>query len=348
MHESVSGVSCSVTRSFSIRAYRYHGGMSVLVTGGLGYIGSHVAKLLTQRGESVIIVDDVSTGFMQRQGSARLVELDLASAEAVEKLKSTIQSFSITKVIHLAARKKVGESVANPEWYFQQNVGGLANLLTAMRETGANRLVFSSSAATYGMPDVESVDEELRCDPINPYGETKLVGEWMVADAARAWGLRASNLRYFNVAGTGWPELADTAVANLIPIVFAALKNSEKPKVFGSDYPTPDGTCIRDYVHVLDLAEAHLTALDYLAKSDPEYLTFNVGSGKGSSVFEVLDEVRRVTGITFEAEVVPRRAGDPPKLAANVSRINRVLGWQSKRDLHEIVESAWSAIRDRD
>lgn len=322
--------------------------MSVLITGGLGYIGSHVAKLLTESGQSVVIVDDVSTGFMQRQGNARLVELDLAAEGAVAKLKATMQSFSVTDVIHLAARKQVGESVAKPEWYYQQNVGGLANLLTAMRESAVNKLVFSSSAATYGMPDVEAVSEDTPCQPINPYGETKLIGEWLVADAQRAWGLRASNLRYFNVAGTGSPELADTAVANLIPIVFAALQAGHRPKVYGDDYPTEDGSCIRDYVHVVDLAKAHLAAMTYLAKSDPEYTVFNVGTGKGSSVFEVLDEIKRVTGIDFEPEVIARRAGDPPKLAADVSRINRVLGWKAEQGLPEMISSAWNAIKDRD
>jgi UDP-glucose 4-epimerase len=197
--------------------------MSVLVTGGLGYIGSHVAKLLMQRGEKVIMVDDASTGLIHRQGDARLVQLDLASPEAFQKLNATMKDFAVSRVIHLAARKKVGESVEKPEWYYQQNVGGLANLLQAMRESSVNQMVFSSSAATYGMPDLDSVSETNSCSPINPYGETKLVGEWMVADAARAWGLRATNLRYFNVAGTGWPELADTAVIKpLIELLFGS------------------------------------------------------------------------------------------------------------------------------
>lgn len=322
--------------------------MSVLVTGGLGYIGSHVVKLLTERYDSVVVVDDVSTGFMSRQGTARLVELDLASHQAKEKLKDTIQAFGVTQVIHLAARKQVGESVEKPEWYYQQNIGGLVNLLSAMRETGVARMVFSSSAATYGMPDVELVSETTPCSPINPYGETKLVGEWLVRDAMRAWGLRAANLRYFNVAGTGSPELADKALANLIPIVFAALQRGESPKVFGDDYPTADGSCIRDYVHVADLAEAHLVALDYLEKSVPQYDVFNVGTGKGSSVFEVLDEIRKVTAIDFKPEIEVRRAGDPPKLAADVSRIQSEFGWSAKHNLHDIVASAWDAVKDLD
>jgi UDP-glucose 4-epimerase len=194
------------------------------------------------------------------------------------------------------------------------------------------------------MPDVPMVTEDIVCIPINPYGETKLIGEWMARDAARAWGLRVANLRYFNVAGAGWPDLADTAVMNLVPIVFAAIKNRTKPKVFGADYDTVDGSCVRDYVHVLDLADAHLSALDYLDNAEREYDTFNVGTGKGSSVIEVLDAIREVSGIDFEHEIVERRAGDPPFLCADVSRINRVLGWNAKNGLREIVASAWNAL----
>jgi UDP-glucose 4-epimerase len=322
--------------------------MTVLVTGGLGYIGSHVARLLTNANQSVVVVDDVSTGLMHRLGGAPLIELDLASPEAVEKLKATMKAYSVTSVIHLAARKQVGESVEKPEWYYEQNIGGLTNLLLAMRESSVDRLVFSSSAAAYGMPDVTAVKEDIICQPINPYGETKLIGEWMVANATRAWGLRAANLRYFNVAGTGWPELADTTIANLVPIVFAALKNHQKPKVFGNDYPTPDGTCIRDYVHVLDLAEAHLSALDYLERPTREHSIFNVGTGTGSSVLDVLHEVQAVTGIDFEIDFSARRVGDPSRLCADVSRINAEFGWSAKQNLHDMVDSAWNAIKDRD
>lgn len=318
--------------------------MTVLVTGGAGYIGSHVVRLLQNRGEQVVVIDNLSNGIQKRIGDAKLVTIDLADESSVQALKDTIEAHNITAVIHFAARKQVGESVERPEWYYQQNVGGLANLLTAMRETKVDRLVFSSSAATYGMPDVPAVDEDILCQPINPYGETKLIGEWMVANAARAWGLRGANLRYFNVAGAGWPELADTAVANLVPIVFAAIRADQKPKVFGTDYATADGTCVRDYVHVLDLAEAHLSALTYLDRDDRPHVTFNVGTGTGSSVFEVLAQVRKTTGIDFEADLQPRRAGDPPFLAANVSRIKDTLGWSATRGLDEIIESAWAAI----
>jgi UDP-glucose 4-epimerase len=318
--------------------------MSVLVTGGAGYIGSHVVRLLQNRGEEVVVVDDFSTGLAERLGDATQIHLNLSSAEAIETLGDVMRENGVTSVIHLAARKQVGQSVEQPEEYYLQNIGGMANLLSAMRQNGVTRLVFSSSAATYGMPDVPAVTEDLDCRPINPYGETKLVGEWLAADAARAWGLRHANLRYFNVAGAGWPDLADTAVLNLVPIVFAAIREGRAPKVFGDDYATPDGSCVRDYVHVLDLAEAHLAALDYLDKDEREHSTFNVGTGTGSSVFEVIDEIRRVTGQNFDIDVTPRRAGDPPFLCADVSRIENTLGWKAKNGLAEIIESAWAAI----
>ncbi len=317
--------------------------MSILVTGGAGYIGSHVVRLLQEKGHRVTVIDNLSSGFSGRIGAAKLVELDLAAEAATSTLVELIKSESITSVIHLAARKQVGESVTKPEWYFEQNIGGMAHLLEAMRQTKVDKLVFSSSAATYGMPDTDFVNEDFDCKPINPYGQTKLIGEWMTANAARAWGLRAVNLRYFNVAGAGWPELADTATMNLVPIVFAALDAGKSPVVFGTDYDTADGTCVRDYVHVLDLAEAHVTSLDYLDRDTREHSTFNVGTGKGASVFEVLAEIKRVTKIDFEIDLQPRRPGDPPYLCADVSRIKEHLGWTAKRDLAEIIESAWSA-----
>lgn len=317
--------------------------MSVLVTGGAGYIGSHVVRLLQQRGDRVIVVDNLSSGIRERIGAAELVRLDLSAPEAVTTLTQVMKDAGVESVVHFAAQKQVGVSVIEPEYYYHQNLGGMTNLLTAMRAVGVDRLVFSSSAATYGMPDVDLVNEETPCAPINPYGETKLIGEWMSRAASRAWGLRAANLRYFNVAGTGWPDLADTAVMNLVPIVFAALREGKNPKVFGDDYATTDGSCVRDYVHVLDLAEAHLSALDYLDSDDRPYDVFNVGTGAGSSVFEVLAEIRKVSGLDFEIDIAERRAGDPPYLAADVSRINETLGWKAKNGLHEIVASAWEA-----
>lgn len=317
--------------------------MSILVTGGAGYIGSHVVRLLQEQGQQVVVIDNLSSGKPSRIGNAKLVELDLAAENATDELTALLRSEQVTGVIHLAARKQVGESVSKPEWYFEQNIGGMAHLLEAMNEVGVDRLVFSSSAATYGMPAVDYVAEDYDCKPINPYGQTKLIGEWMTANAERAWGLRAANLRYFNVAGAGWPELADTAEMNLVPIVFSALKNNQAAKVFGADYATADGTCVRDYVHVLDLAEAHIAALGYLENDDRKFSTFNIGTGKGASVFEVLAEIKRVSQIDFEIDVQPRRAGDPPYLCADVSRAREELGWVAKRDLGDIIESAWAA-----
>lgn len=319
--------------------------MKVLVTGGAGYIGSHVVRMLQERGDLVVVVDDMSEGVRTRIGDTKLVQLDLAAPEAFEALKTLFNTDGIEAVVHLAARKKVGESVEKPEWYFSQNIGGMANLLGAMRESGVNKFVFSSSAATYGMPDLPAVTEDTPCRPINPYGETKLVGEWMADAAAAAWGLRTVNLRYFNVAGAGWNDLADTAVANLVPIVFAAIRSGNSPKVYGDDYATDDGSCVRDYVHVGDLASAHLAAIDYLAKDVRTESTFNVGTGQGSSVFEVIEEIKKVSGIDFKEEVVSRRAGDPPFLCADVSRIKNVLGWSAKHNLHDIVSSAWAATK---
>ena len=320
------------------------GFMNVLVTGGAGYIGSHVVRLLKERGDKVVVIDNMSSGIASRIEGIELIELDLAAPEAVATISSAIERHKISSVIHFAARKQVGESVAKPEWYFEQNIGGMANLLTAMRATGVDRLVFSSSAATYGMPDVDMVREDALCQPINPYGQTKLVGEWMVANAARSWNLRGTNLRYFNVAGAGWPDLADTAVMNLVPIVFNALANGQKPVVFGNEYPTADGSCIRDYVHVLDLAEAHLAALEYLDRDDRPFDTFNVGTGTGSSVLEVMEEVKKVSGVNFEFDIQAGRAGDPPALCADVSRIKDTLGWTAKRNLSEIIQTAWDAL----
>jgi UDP-glucose 4-epimerase len=194
------------------------------------------------------------------------------------------------------------------------------------------------------MPDVEKVSEQTECRPINPYGETKLIGEWLVRNA-QTWGLQGVNLRYFNVAGTGYPDLADKAALNLIPIAIGQLMKNQSPVVFGNDYPTEDGSCVRDYVHVSDLARAHLAAIDYLAKPDRSFDTFNVGTGTGASVFEVLSELRKASGVDFELKQEGRRAGDPPRLVADVSRIQAELGFECELGLAEIVDSAWKSAQ---
>lgn len=315
--------------------------MKLLVTGGAGYIGSHVVRIAEASGAEVTVVDDLSTGIVNRV-SCPLEEIQLANDGAVSQLTQLMTETKFDAVIHLAAKKQVGESVEQPESYYKDNIGGLANLLTAMRATNTLKLVFSSSAATYGMPDVEAVDEDYPPNPINPYGQTKLVGEWLVK-AAGVWGLRGVNLRYFNVAGTGHPGLGDTAALNLIPIAIGQVKSGKSPIVFGNDYPTPDGSCIRDYVHVQDLAAAHLRAVEYLDQPKRSFDTFNVGTGVGASVIEVLDELKKASGVDFEIEIGDRRPGDPPRLVADVSRIKNELGFECEKNLGEIVQSAWDA-----
>lgn len=317
--------------------------MTTLVIGGAGYIGAHVVQLLLERGESVAVVDDLSTGFRNRIGDAPLIEQDVTADGAVEVLEREMRERGVKAVIHFAAHKQVGESVKKPEMYWHDNIGGLANVLDAAARAGVRDFVFSSSAAVYGTPDVDLVDEELECRPINPYGATKYVGEWMLADAERAHGMRTVALRYFNVAGAGSPELADSLVMNLVPIVLDTLECGKNPKVFGNDYDTPDGTCIRDYVHVEDLADAHVAALGYLENDEREHRVFNVGTGKGSSVLEVIDAIGRAMDIEITPEIAPRRAGDPARLVCSTERIEKALGWKSSKDLDDIVRSAVEA-----
>ena len=291
--------------------------MTWLVTGGAGYIGSHIVQAMGQKGFRVVVVDDLSSGIASRLSSEiPLVQTSLRNSEA---LHNVFDTHNISGVVHLAAKKRVGESVERPDYYWQENVGGLQNLLTAMNAHNVKNFVFSSSAAVYGqpvLPDGELITEETQCFPINPYGATKLEGEVLSQAAAESNGLNVVALRYFNVAGAGRPELGDQYIFNLVPIVFDALDRGERPIIFGDDYSTPDGSCVRDYVHVQDLSDAHIAAIEFVEKSATGYIAINIGS---------------------------RREGDPVALVADVSLAKDILGWQSNRNLRDIVSSAWEA-----
>lgn len=311
-----------------------------LVTGGAGYIGSHVVQALLESGRNVVVLDDFSTGLERRLfpdvPCERLSLHDEAGCAAV------MRSHDIDGVVHLAAKKAAGESVHVPLLYYRENVDGMISLLTAMRETGVQRLVYSSSAAVYGTPEMNPITEDAPLQPESPYGETKVAGEWMAGDAGTAYGWSWAALRYFNVAGSGSDILGDSSVNNLVPMVFRAMSEGQRPQIFGDDYPTPDGTCIRDYIHVSDLADAHVAAAARIEQHTCADV-LNVGRGEGSSVREVMQVIADVTGIALEPEIVGRRAGDPPASWAQTERIAQVLGWRAQRDLRDMITSAWSA-----
>lgn len=317
--------------------------MTVLVTGGAGYIGSHVVRLLLDRGDEVVVVDDLITGDQKRIPGVPLIEMDLADSSAPARLTRVMRDYDVEAVIHFAGRKQVAESVVRAAWYYQQNIGSLANVLLAIEEAQVTRLVFSSSAAVYGSSEGSALSEATETNPINPYGETKLIGEWLLEDIVRALGITASSLRYFNVAGAGWPELGDTAALNLVPMVFERLDLDRAPLIFGNDYETEDGTCVRDYIHVLDLAEAHLATLDSLATGAPRHDVYNVGTGVGSSVLAMVEKILEVSQSTVTPEIRDRRAGDPAVVVADPGSITRSIGWTAQRGLTEIVESAWES-----
>jgi UDP-glucose 4-epimerase len=317
--------------------------MTWLVTGGAGYIGAHVVRAMVEDGTDVVALDNLSTGVAERVQGAPLV---VGNVLDIALLKRTIAEHEVTGVVHIAAKKQVGESVADPLMYYRENVGGVMMLVEACRDTGVDRVVFSSSAATYGLPDVDLVSEDTPGVPLSPYGESKLVGEWVMRDCATAFGLRYMALRYFNVAGAASPDLGDPGVFNLIPMVFRELEAGSPPKVFGNDYPTPDGTCIRDYVHVADIAAAHLAAARALdARALPA--TYNIGRGEGSSVLDVLEVIGKVTGRDVTPEIADRRPGDPARIVAAVDRIREGLGFTATRDLEDMVETAWAGWRAR-
>jgi UDP-glucose 4-epimerase len=315
-----------------------------LITGGAGYIGAHVVESVLKSGREVVVLDDLSTGIAARLNPE--VPLVQTSLQNVADLNRIFEDADITGVVHLAAKKRVGESVERPDYYWQENVVGVKNLLEVIKRHDVKNFVFSSSASVYGQPSVPIgtlITENMGCEPINPYGATKLEGELLSRAMADSDGLKVAALRYFNVAGTGRPNLGDQYIFNLVPIVFDALDRGDQPNVFGNDYPTPDGSCIRDYVHVQDLAEAHIAAMNFIEGSDPGFTAINIGTGSGTSVYEVLNMIQEVTGISIDPIIGQRREGDPPALVADVSLAKEMLDWQSSRDLREIISSAWDA-----
>ncbi|MDJ1131082.1 UDP-glucose 4-epimerase GalE [Streptomyces iconiensis] len=313
--------------------------MTWLITGGAGYIGAHVARAMVTAGEDAVALDDVSSGIPARLPA----QVPLVRGSVLDRalLDRTFTEHGVTGVIHLAAKKQVGESVEQPLRYYEENVHGLTVLLEAVVAAGVRRFVFSSSAAVYGMPDVDLVTEDTPAVPMNPYGETKLAGEWLVRATGHAHGLETACLRYFNVAGAAEPALADTGVFNIVPMFFDALTRGEAPRIFGDDYPTPDGTCVRDYIHVQDLAEAHVAAARAMSGTGGD-LTVNVGTGDGVSVREMAGLVAEVTGRHEPAaQVVPRRAGDPARVVAACERISKELRWAPRFGVRDMVASAW-------
>jgi UDP-glucose 4-epimerase len=320
--------------------------MRVLVTGGAGYVGGFAARHLLARGHDVLMLDDLSQGHREAVPAERLVVGDIGDRALVERL---LREHGTEAVMHFAASTYVGESVSDPERYWQNNVANTLALLGAMRRAGVARIVFSSTCSLYGEKAEMPLTEATALDPGNPYAVTKHAIERMIADFARAYGLGHMLLRYFNASGAepdGRHGEDHRPEAHLIPILLqAALGQRESIDVFGDDYPTPDGTCVRDYVHVIDLAQAHELALCACPEpgASPAGRIFNIGTGTGHSVLEVIHAVERITGHKVPYRVVGRRAGDPPRLVASCERLTGELGWQPRyADLNAIVESAWA------
>jgi UDP-glucose 4-epimerase len=311
-----------------------------LVTGGAGYIGAHVVKSLLENDFKVVIVDDLSTGLARKVPQNVVFEkIDIAETN---KLAQIMKSNKVEGVIHLAAKKAVGESMINPSLYFKENIGGFISLLEAMSQADVKRIVYSSSAAVYGTPTENKVTEKSATNPESPYGETKLVGEWLLKADEKARQIQWIALRYFNVVGAANPELGDTGVNNLVPMAFRALSNNQRPQVFGGDYATQDGSCIRDYIHVSDLADSHLIAAQKLLNENYCGI-INIGRGQGFSVKQVMDTISEVLGKNINYEVVDRRLGDPAQTIADVSKAKSDLNWEAKNDLKSMVSSAWQA-----
>lgn len=316
--------------------------MAILVTGGAGYIGSHTVKEINSLGEKVIVYDNLVKGHRDSVKDNVLVVGDLFDTDTLDR---TMKNYNIDAVIHFAAYSLVGESMQNPEKYYTNNVGATLNLLKVMRQNGVNNIVFSSTAATYGEPTKVPITEDLATVPTNVYGRTKLVIEGILKDYHEAYGLNYTALRYFNAAGAhidGNIGEDHEPESHLIPIIMQVLTGKrEKLSIYGTDYPTPDGTCIRDYIHVTDLAQAHVLALKNI-KNGGESGSYNLGNGKGFSVREIIDTVEKVTGKKVNVEESPRRAGDPAVLIASSDKIIEELGWKPRfNKIEDIIETAW-------
>ncbi len=318
--------------------------MRVLVTGGAGYIGSHMVACLLREGHHVAVVDALLSG--RREAVPTTVPFLQANIAETDRVAAFLDQEGIEAILHFASRIQVGESVTNPRLYYQDNLGASIALAEAALRVGIQKFIFSSSAAVYGIPDACPIPETHPTRPINPYGHSKLAIEEMLASYDSAYGLRSVSLRYFNAAGalrgSGLGECHEPET-HLIPLVLdVALGKRPKARVFGVDYPTADGSCVRDYIHVVDLVEAHLAALDYLGRGGKS-AALNLGTGQGHSVKEVIRTCEEVTKRTIPAEIAPRREGDPPMLVASPDRARQVLGWNAKRSsLKDIVEDAWA------
>jgi UDP-glucose-4-epimerase GalE len=315
--------------------------MTILVTGGAGYIGSHTVRLLSESGRDVVAFDSMELGHRTAVANVPLVEGDVGDEEAVRR---TVEQFGVDSVIHFAAYKSPAESVVAPGRYFENNVAKSAKLIETLQRAGVDRFVFSSTCAVYGTPDESPVGEGAPVRPESPYGESKAMTEKVLSWFDRCGGLRSVSLRYFNAAGA-WPDGSIgedwTVTINLVPLLMkAALGQSGPLQVFGTDYPTPDGTAIRDYVHVVDLSHAHMQALDYLERGGSSTVV-NLGTGVGSSVFEVLCAAERIIGRPVPHELADRRPGDPVALFADNQRARDLLGWIPELGLDEVVRSAW-------
>ncbi|NYE18931.1 UDP-glucose 4-epimerase GalE [Microbacterium immunditiarum] len=322
--------------------------MSWLVTGGAGYIGAHIVRALGDAGLSPVVIDDLSSGHEEFVPA----EVPFVRGTILDRglLERTLREHGVEGVIHVAGFKYAGVSVQRPLHTYAQNVEGTRLVLEAMAAADVSNIVFSSSAAVYGTPDVDLVTEDTAKRPASPYGESKLIGEWLLRDQAVATAesehpLRHTSLRYFNVVGSADPEVHDSSPHNLFPLVFEALLDGRTPRINGDDYATPDGTNVRDYVHVHDIALAHVVAAQRLASGEPIEPAYNLGSGDGLSVRQIMDAMARVTGIDFTPEIAPRRPGDPDRIVASGELAARDLDWRMRHTVDDMVRSGWEARR---